>query len=99
VAAGFGPRSQWLRNIAADPFVRVQVGWRRPVDATAVRLPRAESALAMVTYARDHQWAARILLRLSGLPGDRSTDDYAAVGASHILFIRIAPPLPGHDHT
>lgn len=28
IASGFGARSQWFRNIAADPRVHFQVGWR-----------------------------------------------------------------------
>jgi len=35
VAAGFGDRSQWLRNITADPRVRASVGRRFAVPATA----------------------------------------------------------------
>jgi deazaflavin-dependent oxidoreductase (nitroreductase family) len=35
VAAGFGDRAQWLRNVRATPRVRVYPGSRRPVPAIA----------------------------------------------------------------
>jgi len=39
VAAGFGDRAQWLRNVRASPRVRVYAGARRPAAATARPLP------------------------------------------------------------
>jgi deazaflavin-dependent oxidoreductase (nitroreductase family) len=37
VAAGFGDRAQWLRNVRASPCVRVYSGSRRPLPATPAR--------------------------------------------------------------
>lgn len=60
VASGFGEQSQWLRNVAADPHVRVSVGRRRLVPATAHRLSPDAGAAALAAYARRHRfaWAA-----------------------------------------
>jgi len=60
VAAGFGDRAQWLRNVRASPRVRVYTGARRPVVATARPLTSEETAAALTAYARRHPraWAA-----------------------------------------
>jgi deazaflavin-dependent oxidoreductase (nitroreductase family) len=59
VAAGFGNRAQWLRNVSANPSVRVQIGSRRPAAATAHLLTSQEAAAALTDYAGRHPraWA------------------------------------------
>ena len=59
VAAGFGDRAQWLRNVRARPRVRVYIGSRRPVPAIARQLTPQEAAAALTAYARRHPraWA------------------------------------------
>ena len=60
MAAGFGDRAQWLRNVRATPRVRVYAGSHRPVPATARPLTSEETAAALTAYARRHPraWAA-----------------------------------------
>ena len=60
VAAGFGDRAQWLRNVRASPRVRVYAGYHRPVPAIARPLTSQETAAALTAYARAHPraWAA-----------------------------------------
>ena len=60
VAAGFGDRAQWLRNVRASPRVRVYAGYHRPVPAIARPLTSEETAAALTAYARRHPraWAA-----------------------------------------
>lgn len=59
VVSGFGERAQWYRNVRATPAVRVSVGWRRSVPATAVVLPRDRAAELFAEYPRRHprSWA------------------------------------------
>jgi deazaflavin-dependent oxidoreductase (nitroreductase family) len=59
VAAGFGDRAQWLRNVRANPRVRVYIAARRPTPATARSLSPEETAAALTAYARRHPraWA------------------------------------------
>lgn len=57
VAAGFGDRCQWLRNIRANPRVRVSVGRRSAVPAVARVLNEPEAAAALAVYQRRHPWA------------------------------------------
>jgi deazaflavin-dependent oxidoreductase (nitroreductase family) len=59
VVSGFGDRAQWLRNIQADPQVRVYLGSRRRAVATAHRLDAAASTASLGRYANTHprSWA------------------------------------------
>ena len=59
VVAGLGPRSQWYRNVVADPRVLVWTGRRRGVRATARVLPPEAGADLLRGYADRHArgWA------------------------------------------
>ena len=59
VVSGFGERAQWFRNVVAEPRVRVSVGRRRAVPATAHRLPQDRAAALFADYPRRHPraWA------------------------------------------
>lgn len=61
VASGFGERSQWYRNIQANPSVRVSVGAHAPRAATARTLSADESRSAVRAYAAKHPRAWRSL--------------------------------------
>jgi deazaflavin-dependent oxidoreductase (nitroreductase family) len=60
VPSGFGDRSQWFRNVQANPRVRVHVSGRWPVPATARVLGREEADRALSAYRRRHPraWAS-----------------------------------------
>lgn len=59
VVSGFGERAQWFRNVRAEPRVRVSMGRRRGVPATAHRLPRQRAAELFTEYPSRHPraWA------------------------------------------
>ena len=59
VASGFGIRAQWLRNVQANPAVRVYMRSRKPVGATARRLPPEEASAVLAHYETRHPatWA------------------------------------------
>jgi deazaflavin-dependent oxidoreductase (nitroreductase family) len=61
IVSGFGEKSQWYRNVVADPHVRVSVGLRR--DATATATPMTPQAVdeTLDRYARHHPGAWRTL--------------------------------------
>lgn len=60
VPSGFGERSQWFRNVMADPDVRVSVAGRRSVAGTARRLSTADADAALQRYIGRHPraWAS-----------------------------------------
>jgi deazaflavin-dependent oxidoreductase (nitroreductase family) len=54
VVSGFGTRAQWFRNIEADGRVRVWVGARGAVPASARRLGAETASVALGRYAEAH---------------------------------------------
>jgi len=54
VVSGFGERAQWYRNVIANPAVRVSVGWRHLVPATATPLTEAEVDATLDRYTAEH---------------------------------------------
>jgi deazaflavin-dependent oxidoreductase (nitroreductase family) len=59
VAAGFGERSEWLRNLDADPHAYISVGARRRIPVLAAQLTADEAADTLRHYAAKHPaaWA------------------------------------------
>lgn len=59
VVSGFGEQAQWLRNVRADPHVRIYVGGHRPYPARAQRLDPDAAAASLARYAAAHPraWA------------------------------------------
>ena len=59
VVSGFGKRANWLRNVTANPDVRVWIKGRPPIRAQARRLDDAGSTAALNAYATTHPraWA------------------------------------------
>ena len=57
VASGFGSRSQWYRNVTADPHVRVSVAGRSAVPAEARLLEPSQSGRVMHAYVQRHRRA------------------------------------------
>jgi deazaflavin-dependent oxidoreductase (nitroreductase family) len=54
VASGFGEKAQWFRNIKANPRVRVYIGSRAPMPATARIMTQQEADRALGAYATRH---------------------------------------------
>ncbi|MEM6107885.1 nitroreductase family deazaflavin-dependent oxidoreductase [Mycobacterium sp. 050272] len=54
IASGFGRKAQWFRNIEVQPRVRVYVGSRPPVSATARVLGQQEADRALAAYRSQH---------------------------------------------
>jgi deazaflavin-dependent oxidoreductase (nitroreductase family) len=87
VAAGYGPRSDWYRNLLAHPDTTITVG-RDGRRAIAQPLTTDEGAEVMLAYARRHRRAARVLARHMGYEIDGSDADLAALGRA-IPFVRL----------
>jgi deazaflavin-dependent oxidoreductase (nitroreductase family) len=87
VAAGFGARSDWYRNLTAHPQTHIRLG-RRRIGALAVAMPVEEGAQVMLNYARHHRVLAPHLCRLMGFQVDGSDHDYRAVG-QQVPFVRL----------
>jgi deazaflavin-dependent oxidoreductase (nitroreductase family) len=59
VVSGFGGRSQWFRNVVANPRVRVYLASHPPAPAQAHRLDATDAAASLRRYAAAHprSWA------------------------------------------
>ncbi|MFR0356200.1 nitroreductase family deazaflavin-dependent oxidoreductase [Streptomyces sediminimaris] len=87
VASGFGPKSDWYRNLRQQPRVTIQFG-RRHYTVTAHFLTPQEGADIMAAYAARHPRAARRLCSLMGFTVDGSEADYRKVGEA-TPFVRL----------
>ena len=83
VAAGWGKKSDWYRNILAYPEVGVRVAGHT-FDATARTLDGAEALRVLEAYERDYKIAAREIKRLFGYPTISAL-------AAHIPIIELLP--------
>jgi deazaflavin-dependent oxidoreductase (nitroreductase family) len=91
VASGFGPRSDWYRNLQKTPETTVQVG-RRKLSVRAHFLSPKQSGEEMVRYARTYPSAARVLAqRVLGYEVDESKESYRALGEQSIPFVALEP--------
>jgi deazaflavin-dependent oxidoreductase (nitroreductase family) len=87
IVAGFGPRTEWYRNLLADPRVEVWMPGRRLAGrATEVRTPKVRARILPP------------LLRITGLPSFlggvnpwRSTDEQILAALDFVPLIRIDP--------
>lgn len=57
IVSGFGARSQWYRNVLADPQVRISVGLRRNAAAVAILLSPVQADETLARYADRHPQA------------------------------------------
>jgi deazaflavin-dependent oxidoreductase (nitroreductase family) len=64
LVSGYGPRSQWFRNIQANPAVRVWTAGQRAVPAHAEILSTCQSREELEQYRTRHRHSAVALGRL-----------------------------------
>lgn len=87
VASGFGPTSQWYRNLRRKPQAVIQFGNRRyPVTATF--LSPDEGADVMSRYESRHPLLVRVLGVFTALPTSGSEEDFREAARS-IPFVRL----------
>lgn len=86
VGSGWGERSDWVRNIQANPRVEVEVGGQQ-FPAIARRLSPEAAAQVMLGYGRKHPFALQELARVMGYRVERSEDAYLALGREVPIFV------------
>ncbi len=84
VLAGWGEKSDWLRNIEKTPQVVIHVG-RRRFHALAKRVPPEEGELKVLDYAHRHPMAMRVLPRMMGYTTDGTDEDFRALARLGIV--------------
>jgi deazaflavin-dependent oxidoreductase (nitroreductase family) len=89
VASGFGPASDWYRNLLNTPDAEIELGWRR-IPVHAEPMSGQAAGRTMESYARDHPRAARGLARFMGYGIDGGDADYLAMGDT-LPMLRLVP--------
>jgi deazaflavin-dependent oxidoreductase (nitroreductase family) len=92
VASGFGPRSDWYRNLRAEPKTVIQFGNRHHA-VTAYFLTPDDGAEMMARYGRRHPRAARRLCAFFDLPADGSEAAFRDAGSA-ISFVQLDDAVP-----
>jgi len=93
VASGYGDRSQWFRNVRAEPRVLFQIGNRRR-RGVAEPLPARESGQVLAHYAQEHPVAATELMRGLGHDVADGLDDFERIGADPVNGVPVVRLLP-----
>ena len=78
VCSGFGPTSDWYRNLQADQDVAIWLGSKR-YPARARFLSNEEAVAAMQAYERAHPKAAAKLESLMGVAHDGTPESWLAM--------------------
>ena len=85
-----GRANQWVRNVAADPRVRVEVDGRS-FPARVTDVTGAEGAEVVLRFVRRHPWYARLIVWLVGYVDslDRPDDELRrALAATPVFAVR-----------
>ena len=90
IAAGYGAKSDWFRNIEADPKVRISTGRIQHAEATAVVADMAIAQSAFADYTEAHPAAAKAFGKSLGLPLDDPARMAAAVRVVRITLTTAA---------
>ena len=85
VAAAWGEKSDWVKNIQANPHVRVQVG-REKMDMITEQLTPDNGEAVILDYAQRHPTAMKNLASYMGYRLDSSEADFRELGRLLLLF-------------
>ena len=88
IAAAWGEKSDWVKNIRANPEVQVQVG-RRNFQALAEQLTPDQGEVTILDYSRRHPTAMKNLAVYMGFQVDGSDADFRALGRELLMFCLI----------
>ncbi len=91
VAVGFGPSSDWYRNLLKTPRAKIQSGFRK-ADVLAEVLPIEEAERVILDYARRYPTAIRTLARIIGYEIKKGETDYRGFAqAVPIVALKVLP--------
>jgi deazaflavin-dependent oxidoreductase (nitroreductase family) len=85
IASAWGEKSDWVKNIRANPQVKVQVA-RKKLDMVVSQLNLDESETVILDYAQRHPKAMINLARFMGFQLDGSEDDFRELGRLLLMF-------------
>lgn len=82
--SGWGPQSDWVRNVQAHPQIEIQVG-RRKYQVRAERLSPEAGAQVLLAYGRRRPGALQLLAQRMGYAPVESGADSLARGLSESI--------------
>ena len=91
VASGWDRKSDWFRNVTANPNIVFQIRSQRSAGI-AERLPPEAGALELLDYAHRHPMALRELAQFMGYQLDGTEADICALGRMIPMFV--FKPIP-----
>jgi hypothetical protein len=91
VASGWGGKSDWFRNVTANPIIVFQVRSKRSAGI-AERLSPEAGARELLDYAHRHPLALRELAQFMGYRLDGTEADICALGQMIPMFL--FKPIP-----
>lgn len=95
IASGFGEKSDWIKNITANPSVSVQAG-RSRFPATAERLSPKAGEEVILEYGKLHPVAMRELARFMGYQIENTKTDLRELGRILPIF-KLSPRSETED--
>lgn len=85
VAAAWGEKSDWVKNIQTNPKIKVKVG-RQSLERVAVQLDPDESEAVILDYSQRHTSTMMNLARFMGYKLDGSEEDFRELGRMLMMF-------------
>jgi hypothetical protein len=85
-------KSDWVKNIRANPNVQIQVG-REKLDMVAEQITPEKGEAVILEYAKRHPTAMKNLAKYMGYQLDGSEADFRELGRQLLIFALI--PQPG----
>lgn len=85
IAAAWGSKSDWVKNIQAAPHVHVRVA-NQETAMVAKQLTPDEGEEVILDYARHHPSALKNIARFMGYQVDGSQEDYRQLGRTLLMF-------------
>lgn len=89
--SAYGDRSDWYRNLLANPTLHVQTG-RRKFEARATVMPDESVEALLIDFWRGHRLYVRTMFRIIGLNASTEDDFRASVAEMKVVAIQ---PEPG----
>jgi deazaflavin-dependent oxidoreductase (nitroreductase family) len=95
VCSAWGPDTEWIRNLRADPALEIQIGAERYVPKQ--RLLSEDEAVAVgLEFRRKHPWRLRLFATILGW-GDLGSDQAVRELVRGRPFVAFRPAREGHN--
>lgn len=92
IFSGWGPNTDWIRNIRAHPALQIQIG-RESYAPEQRFLSEDESVAVVVEFRRQHRWRVRLAALILGW-GDLSSDTAVRDFVRSHPFVSFRPAHP-----